>query len=712
MKKSKNEVHINSKPIPGLFLFSGPYIYIILLLLGIIIYSGTFHNQFVFDDYPNIVDNRLTRDLNNFYTLNFEHIVRPFGLYTFALNYHFHGLDVTGYHAVNLVIHILTSCMVYWLVLLILSTPVMQTDRISGHKKIIAGFAALLFIAHPVQTQAVTYIVQRLASLSTLFYLSALCIYMKGRLIKNRGLLSTFLFMMAGFSALLGMLSKETLFTLPFTVLIVEFFFLSEPRRSPSKFSLKKLVWGVPFVFFILVIPYLNYFSIAYVFKDRVSQRYGDPAITSFRYLITQFKVIVYYIKLLLLPVKQRLDYDFPVSNSVFEPKVVLSFLFLAALLYLAFRLYKSNKYIISWGLIWFFLTLSVESSIIPLPNVIFGHRLYLPMFGFVLIAVASLYYLMWKNHSKAMMIALVSLVCIFSVMTYQRNKVWKNNYTLWSDNVKKSPNKDRAHFNLGLALADRGMNDLAIGEFYRTLSLNPTHIKACTSIGNAFSKLGKFNEAIKEFDRALKMNPEHAEIYYNRGNAFIETGKYKEAVNDFEKALNLNPKYSDALVSLGMAYYSLGRIDESIGAFNKALDNDTDNVLAHYNLGYALYTQGNVEDAIKEFKTVVSLEPKNVRTLVNLGSALVSRGEFEEAANNFRKALALDPVHENAHYKLGIILDRQGKTADALRHLLEAVRIRPDFTEAHFKLAAIYKAQGKIAEALAHLEKAGNNKK
>jgi len=681
-------------------------------MLGIMIYSGTFHNQFVFDDNPNIVNSQLVRDLKNFYTLNLEHLVRPFGLYTFALNYHFHGLDVTGYHAVNLIIHILTSCMVYWLVVLILSTPVMQTDRISEHKKIIAGFSALLFMAHPVQTQAVTYIVQRLASLAALFYLSALSMYIKGRLIKNSGLLSTFLFMMAGFSALLGMLSKETLFTLPFAVLIIEFFFLRKPVKSPLKFNKIKLLWGIPFVLFLLIIPYLNYFSISYVFQPRISQRYGDPAVTPFFYLITQFKVIVYYIKLLLLPVNQRLDYDFPLSVSFFEPKVILSFLFLSALLYLAFRLYKSKKYIISWGLIWFFLTLSVESSIIPLPNVIFEHRLYLPMFGFVLTAVASLYYLLWENHSKAMMITVVSLVCLLSVMTYQRNKVWKNNYTLWSDNVKKSPNKDRAHYNLGLALADRGMNDLAIREFYRTLSLNPTHIKACTSIGNAFSKQGKFNEAIKEFDRALKMNPEYAEIYYNRGNVFIETGKYNEAVNDFEKALSLNPNYSDALVSLGMAYYSLGRIDESILAFNKALDNDTENVLAHYNLGYALYTQGNVEDAIKEFKTAAGLDPNNVRTLVNLGSALVSQGKFDEAANNFRKALALDPAHENAHYKLGIILDRQGKTSDALRHLLEAVRIRPDFSDAHHKLAAIYTTQGKTAEARTHLEKAGSIKK
>ena len=584
---------------------------------------------------------------NDFRILRAIFPARAFGLLTFVLNYQFHGLDVTGYHVVNLIIHILTSCIVYWLVSLILSSPVMQTDRISKHKKIIAGFSALLFIAHPVQTQAVTYIVQRLASLAALFYLSALSMYVKARLTENKLILRIFLYVSAGICTFLGMFTKETLFTLPFAVLIIEFFFLRVPVKSSLKFNKFKLLWAIPFVMFLLIIPYLNNFSISFVFQPRISQRYGDPAVTPFFYLITQFKVIVYYIKLLFLPVNQRLDYDFPLSVSFFEPAVVLSFLFLAALLYLAFRLFKHKKTIIALGIIWFFLTLSIESSIVPLSNVIFEHRLYLPMFGFVLITVASLYYLMWQNHSKAMMIALVALVCMFSAMTYQRNKVWKNNYTLWSDNVKKSPNKDRAHYNLGLALADRGMNDLAIREFYRTLSLNPTHIKACTSIGNAFSKQGKFNEAIKEFDRALIMNPEYAEIYYNRGNAFIETGKYNEAVSDFEKALSLNPVNTDVLVSLGMAHYSLGRIDESIVAFKKALGIDTDNVLAHYNLGYTLYTQGNVEDAIKEFKTVVSLDPENVRTLVNLGSALVSRGKFEEAAGNFRKALALDPADQ-----------------------------------------------------------------
>ena len=703
---------VTSKPVPGLFLFSGPYIYIILCVLGIIIYSGTFNNQFVFDDYPNIVDNQYIRDFKDFRIVRAIFPARAFGLFTFMVNYRLHGLHVTGYHVVNLLIHILSSCMVYWLVSLILSAPSIQKDRISEHKHIIAGFSALLFLTHPVQTQAVSYIVQRLASLAALFYLSALGLYIKARLTDNKLIFRIFLFIAAGICAFLGMFTKETLFTLPFVILIFEFFLLRTAGKTLFKFDKIKLLWAIPFVLFVLLIPYLNYFNITYVLQPRISQRYGDPAVTPLYYLITQFKVIVYYIKLLFFPVNQRLDYDFPLSVSFFEPKVILSFIVLSALMYLAYYLYKRRKTVIALGIIWFFLTLSIESTIVPLSNVIFEHRLYLPMFGVVLLFVASLYYLLWKNHSKAMMIVLVTLVGILSVMTHQRNKVWKDNYTLWSDNVTKSPNKDRTHYNLGLALADRGMNDLAIGEFYRTLSLNPTHIKACISIGNIFNEQGNFNEAIKEFGRALEMNPDYEEVYFNRGNAYIETGKFNEAVRDFEKALALNPHYSDAFVSLGMAYYSLGRIDESIVAFNNALEIDSDNILAHYNLGYALYSQGKAEDAIKEFKTAASLDPENVRTLVNLGSALVSQRKFDEAAGYFRKALALDPAHENAHYKLGTILESQGKTAEALRHLQEAVRIRPDFADAHRKLATMYLAQGKTAEARAHLEKAGSIKK
>ncbi|MBN1291163.1 MAG: tetratricopeptide repeat protein [Candidatus Latescibacteria bacterium] len=695
MKKSKKTLQSELSAIPGLLLFTGPYIYFIFVCLGILLYFNTFNNLFVFDDYPNIVDNPNIKDFKRYIFLWSIYPTRFVGLFSFALNYYFHGLNVTGYHVVNLVIHIFTTFSVYRLVNLTLSTPVMSKDTISKHKNIIAAFSALIFLTHPIQTQAVTYIVQRLASLAAFFYITGLMLYVNARLLKGRVFGRILLYSGSGLCAVLGMLTKENLFTLPFAVILFEFFFLRNPGRNNTNFKFVKTLWILPFIILVCIVPYLLLttfaFKLSYFFYAKESQRYGDPLITPFLYLITQFKVIVSYIRKLILPVNQQLDYDFPVSLSFFEPGVILSLIFLLALLFLAIRLFNSRR-IISWGILWFFLTISVESSIIPISNVIFEHRLYLPMFGFCLVLVSSLYYLLWEKYAKIMVTILAIVILLNSYLTIRRNYVWENNYTLWGYEVSKSPNKDRTHFNYGLALYDRDMLELAEREFYTTLRINPTHTKAAVSLGNIYSKQRNYTEAIRQFSQAIQMNPQYTEAYYNRGNTYLSLKEYDEAIEDFKQVLILNPYYTEAYINLGNAYYESGKLQEAIVEYQEAINRDQDNVMAHYNLGFANYTLGNIEDAINEFQTVVSLDQSHVDAFINLGSALVSQGKLKTAAENFQKALNLDSERESAHYKLGVILGQMGRKNDAIKHLLEAIRIKPDFTAARIELEKMLK--------------------
>jgi hypothetical protein len=233
------------------------------------------------------------------------------------LNYHFHKLDVWGYHLVNLAIHIVNAVLVWWLVMLTMATPVMRVQPISRHKRSVALFAALLFVSHPLATQSVTYIVQRYASLATLFYLLSLALYVKGRLWEgNKDSRVFFSTQVPILCAVLGILTKEVVFTLPFALVLYEYSFI---RTGTWKIDIKDKGIQIPIVVLgiFIVLLFLNFsFGIFNPIPPLPDQGYDYP-ITAWEYLLTQFSVILTYIRLFIMPVNQNLDYDYPISHSL-----------------------------------------------------------------------------------------------------------------------------------------------------------------------------------------------------------------------------------------------------------------------------------------------------------------------------------------------------------------------------------------------------------
>jgi protein O-mannosyl-transferase len=264
-----------------------------------------------------------------------------------------------------------------------MATPIMRAQQISRHKRAIALFAALMFVSHPLATQSVTYIVQRLASLATLFYLLSLALYVKGRLgADNKDTLIFFSYAGSILCAVLGMLTKEIVFTLPFVLILYEFSFM---KTDTWKIDLKDRGIQIPVIILgtFIVIFFLNFsFGIFNPIPPLPDQGYDYP-ITAREYLLTQFSVILTYIRLFIVPVNQNLDYDYPIAHSLLEWHPLLGVLSLAVIIVLGIFLFRRYR-LISFGIFWFFLTLSVESSIIPISqNVIFEHRTYLPGLGF-----------------------------------------------------------------------------------------------------------------------------------------------------------------------------------------------------------------------------------------------------------------------------------------------------------------------------------------
>ncbi|MBN1291206.1 MAG: tetratricopeptide repeat protein [Candidatus Latescibacteria bacterium] len=677
MKKKKSIAKKNSE----LTIYIEKPLFSILLItaLGCIIYSNSFDCSFHFDDTHNIINNEAIRNIYEIKTIwNFSN-TRFITFLTFALNYHFNGLDVSGYHVVNLFIHIATALLVWWAVLQTLSTPVMQNRNISKSKKIIALWCGLIFVSHPLMTQSVTYIVQRLASLATLFYMASLCLYLKGRLSQQK-IPSILFFIGSSTTAALGMLTKEIVFTLPFALFLFEFSFFHEGSIKDILTNNIFFLYSIPPLILTIIIPYLlSYrFNITWdifiksYFYPLLSQRYGDPMLSSSIYLFTQFRVIVTYIRLLFFPFNQNLDYDFPASSGFWELGTVASFAFLVLVIVTAIWLFP-RKRIMAVGIFWFFLTLTVESSIIPIRNVIFEHRVYLPMFGFILILVSGLYYILGENRKITINIILISLIAIYSGLTLKRNMVWKNDITLWKDIVKKSPNKDRSHMNLGEVYFSSGLIEEGLNEFNIGLKLNPKNFKVLNNIGFYYYTKGNYKESISYYDRGLAIEPNSPDLHVNKASALVMTGQHESGLEHFLKAVDINSQY---IIKLKAA---AGEIAKS----------------------------GSLPDAEKYYSEVLNRLPDDFETLKNLGKIQLSQKKYQEAVSYFSTALKINPGDTELLTNVGKVLLKMEKANEANPYFSEVVRLQPNDVEAHINLSVCLRAQGNITESERELLKA-----
>ncbi len=713
-----------------------------LLLIGLLataIYSNTFSAAFHFDDVQNLVDNPKIKHLTHFLDLSGNRYV---GFLSFALNYHFGGLNVFGYHLVNLLIHITNGFLVYLLVRLLfraVHSPIINRyslnvnrDPVSIHdSQLVAIVTALLFVAHPIQTQAVTYIVQRFASLAALFYLLTLVFYLQWRLSPPGAKGRTLRCVGALFTTLLAMKTKETTFTLPFMLLLLEAVFFSHAPR-------KRWAALIPFLLTLPLIPWSHPGAIGegeagLLPRETLGISRGD-------YLLTQFRVIVTYLRLLFFPVHQNLDYDYPIHHSLSEPSVFLSFLFLSALFALAIylllssRLTPSASRLTAFGILWFFLTLSIESSIIPIRDVIYEHRLYLPSVGIWLAAGTTLFafsnrWRVWKA------IGVGGLLVILSVATYQRNTVWKDEVTLWTDVIRQSPHKARGYNNLGVAYAAQDRLTEAISEYNTALSLRPDYPDAHNNLGNALEGVGRLDEAIQEYKTVLTLKPRYPKGYYNLGLFYYkqgdlskalgalegavqidpeyaeahnnlvvlykEMGKYKDAIQEYKTAISLKPEYAEPHNNLGIVYKNISRFDQAISEYQSALALNPNFAEVHNNLGVLYKKLERPDEAIQEYKTASILKPESAEIHNNLGNAYQEQKQLEEAIREYKAALSLQPDYFEAHYNLGLSYYEQDDVSTAIEEFKEAIKLKPGHAEAHNSIGVIYMEQGRLKDAL-----------
>lgn len=566
-------------------------------LLTLLIYANTLFGAFQFDDITSILENEKIRnlwDIQQWWSFNSS---RPVGYFTFALNYSIHQYHVFGYHLLNISIHALNGILVLLLLKQILRISNNTEPNNENKKLIYIPFAgAILFTAHPLCTEAVSYITQRLVSLATLFYLCSIFYYIKARgsylsantntllnsekqkkFVKNspnqiQAHKQTSIFIACCILfALLAVFTKEIAYTLPLTILTLELLLF----QNLKSFSLKKIMGIIAFL--LLFISIIAIFTKWQKYLIPIPPVEGNSfSISPQEYLFTQFRVIVTYIRLFFLPYGQHLDYYYPLSYHFLEIKTIFSFLFLLTIMLFAIYYIRKNK-LIALGIFWFFITLLPQSSLFARPNLIFEHRAYLPIIG-IIIAIAGFISHLKINKEKyktAIPLFFTAIILLLSVLTYMRNEKWKTAYSLWRDCYRKSPQKPRV----------------------------------CNNMGQIMHQYKKYDAAISFYNKALQHNPKYAEVFYNRSRVYADLQQLPLAIHDLDSALLLKPDY--------YAAYN-----------NKAI---------------LIYRQADTMKAIEILSFVILNKPNNIEALTNRAIIYAEKQEWEKAYTDISQAAKLD---------------------------------------------------------------------
>jgi protein O-mannosyl-transferase len=601
----------------------------LILILGLTAYSNTFRGEFVFDDFGNIMDNPQIRDLGNYLFRSSGYSQKPnrfIGLLTFALNYRLGGLNVTGYHAVNLAIHITNALLVYALVVTSFNTPVLKSCSLRGEARAVALVTAMLFVAHPIQTQAVSYVVQRFASLATTFYLATIIQYARLRLTMDAGRTGRTGIALAYcgvlVTAALGMKTKEIAFTIPLMAALYEGLFFEGRwrRRVLSLLPLLLTLGIIPATLLDLRGP------VGDLLSDAADVTRLQTSLARLDYLRTEIAVSTIYVRLLILPIGQNIDHDYPVYSSFLAPRVLFAAVLLLSLAGIAAALLYGTRpgsrmrcdpggRLVTFGIAWFFLSLSIESSVIPIVDVIFEHRVYLPSVGFFLAATTALAFATRRCASRkggrALVIIGMSLAVALTMQTFRRNEVWATELSLWSDSVEKSPMKARPHNNLGQALGKAHREGEALPHLLAAVRIDPTDSRAINNLGRAYFALGRQAEAAEAYRKALLLDPSFPEPYFNLGRLHMrDPSRLEEAAAMFAKAIELRPTYAEAYGNLAAVWNDLGRPEEAVKLLIGAEPIVSQRPVAQYQLGLGYVALGDRGAAEQQVKILERLSP------------------------------------------------------------------------------------------------------
>ncbi len=712
------------------------------------VYCNTFRVPFLFDDLPSIEDNPSILHLSHLWRV--LHPQAGFGLtvsgrpilnLSLALNYAWSGFSPWSYHVLNLLIHVGAALVLFGLIRRTLTLAAgaptalpaarrWQAQRVAmpggavlSEADLLALGAALLWSLHPLQTEAVTYIIQRTESLMAFFYLLTFYCFVRSlqsaRPRRWR--------VLAVVSCLLCVGTKEVSATIPVVLFLYDRTFaagtFAEAWRRRRWFHLAIAATWLPLLGLVASTGW-----------NRGGTAGFDVGVAPWAYWFTQFEAIARYLRQTFWPHPLVFDYGtFYMTASQAAPYALVVVPVAAATLYALWR-HPVPGFLGGW----FFAILAPTSLVPGTIQMIVEHRMYLPLAA-VIVLVTGLAGARWGGRR-------VFAVCLILALpegwlTVRRNRVYYSDLSLWQDTVAHSPGSALAQSGLGSAYYERNRPRQALyhylisyglkpdlpstnynlglaysflhrpadaAKFYaRTIRLNPLYYPANYQLGMTLVELGRPQEALAQFARAVQIMPEMAKAHYQWGATLVKLGRSAEAVPHLEQALRLQPDYVSAECELGVALYQSGHPAEAEAALRRALKLDPNQAEAHFNLGLLLAGRGHPDEALAQYVAAVRLDPNNVEAQLNLGIAFAQADRLPDALAHLQQAVRLAPGLAAAHCNLGIVLAQSGRLFEAVDQYREALRLQPDYASAHYNLGNALLELREVAAARREFEAA-----
>ena len=623
----------------------------VVVLVTATAFLPSLRNDFVnWDDSVYVLRNPLIKNysfgnLKRMFTSIYFGNYHPLTLLSYSWDYGSSGTRPFQYHATNLLWHLCSSLLVFWLALLI-----------SGRVPV-AFVTAVLFGLHPLHVESVAWISERKDLLYASFFFASLiayCHYLRSGLQGRFYACCLILF-------LFSLLSKAMAVTLPLVLPLFDYLFF---RRDAKRCLVEK----IPFFALALIFGGIGFFAQHSLgaLRQEPFLRLGD------KLLVASFAVTFYVFKLL-WPVRLSCLYPyFPVSgpNMAFLVPSALFVLVAGRVLYLLRRF--SRK--ILFSVFFFLLTPLSVLQFVPMgPAVVADRYVYIPSFAFFYMAAEGFFWLMSRKTvsrqraKEAVLVAFLSvLLAALGTLTWKRCGVWKDGQTLWSDVLSSTPDSSTALNNLGVVLADKGEKKKAVALFERAIQVEPRYGKSYNNLGEMYLQERRNEEAVELFQRAIAIDARFAEAYGNLCRFYINAGKYDEAFAACRRAIELSPDLAVAHNVIGVLYFRVGRMDEAARSFEKAIAIDPDYVTPYNNIATLYFQMGQRQEAVALLEKVMDIDPRSAETHNNLGAMKAVLGQRREAIELFKKAIEIDPTYADAYGNLSVAYFQEGEAETA----------------------------------------------
>jgi len=618
--------------------------YALIIAACVCVYSNSFSDAFVLDDYKWIVDNVGIRRLSATWAA-LSQTARPVLITSLALNHWISGLNVWSYHAFNLAVHLGSAQ-----VLMAVVRRTLQLPRLAAtfgkDATVLATVIALLWVIHPLQTESVTYVIQRSESLMGLFYLLTLYFTIRGASSARPGPW----YLCSVVACALAIATKPIAVTAPLVVLIYDRLFLARswhelfhPRWPLYTGLAASWIW----LFWLLrSAPPAEW-------KDTAgSAQAGIPATV---YVLTEPGVIIRYLRLSVWPWPLSLEYDWALPTSLWTVLPSLTIL-VGAVLITVVLTYRQVA--ASFLAVWFLVILFPTSSVIPISDVIAEHRMYLPLAA-VIAALVFIGYGCYRRlvtrrpsiSGSARTIAVMLIVvtsCGLGYGTYRRNADYSTAVAVLSDAVKKHPANARAQINLAALLANDGRLDEAVLHLQTAIAIKPDAAEAYANLGVIEYRRNQIGSAIADYRKSLTLDPNAAATHDRLGAALVEAGDIQQAVSEGQRAIQLNPELSDAHYNLGLALAHAGRLDEATAQWNRLLELEPGSARAYKCLAIASLRSGDFADAAHQFELAVAASPADADSSARL-AWLLATSSYPPVRNGARALVVSKRANEIA---------------------------------------------------------------